>query len=158
MKITPCPCSGCNNGRHSNGLRCRWCGGKGQIWETDWPKPCWNGYGSDHLPPSGHSHAKAGANAHDPVDAWLPVRNAVTQWTAEHYDEIREAANGVRAQADDFRNRLAEGETLKRTELEEFLTQLHDWWQLNAEFQIPMNTCFTATDTMLHALHLTTSK
>jgi hypothetical protein len=37
---TPCPCRGCDRGRHRNGNVCRYCHGKGYTLPSEWVEAC----------------------------------------------------------------------------------------------------------------------
>ncbi len=63
----PCPCKGCDRGRHANGKTCRYCSGKGYYLATDWVEPCTYGSHSGDSPPSRGRHHRVTSYENQPL-------------------------------------------------------------------------------------------
>jgi hypothetical protein len=164
--MRPCPCDGCINGHHSQGLTCRWCGGKGYVVDTDWPRPCWHGHGSDDLPPYDaeparrHHHAPSSPATPDlarELDTWLEVRNRICRWAREHPDfgaTSEAAVDGINRMRDLLPDDPGSGQqvTLSADVLSDFVSSVIAWLELYREIDDLKSQVVNATDTMFHTL------
>jgi|JI6StandDraft_1071083.scaffolds.fasta_scaffold88470_2 hypothetical protein len=168
MTTKPCPCSGCQSGRHpKTGLPCRYCSGKGYVMDGDWPSPCWEGHWSGNLPPAPVGHQPA-ASTRPTLDSelaeWLPVRNAMSQWESSNREDFIRVAgemDGWTAWLKDELSAVDEGAeeaTFKMKDLDDLLATIDEFRRLNGEYIGRLTGLFQATDRMFHALAWTEAK
>lgn len=168
MSTKPCPCSGCQSGRHpKTGLQCRYCSGKGYVMDGDWPSPCWEGHWSGNLPPAPAGHQPAESNQptlDTELDEWLPVRNALSQWESSNREGFFRVAGEIDGWTAWLKEELSAVDkgaveiTFKIEDLDDLVATIGEFLRLNGEYVVRLTGAFQATDHMFHALGWTEAK
>ncbi|TQN49066.1 hypothetical protein FHX52_2227 [Humibacillus xanthopallidus] len=162
-KSTPCPCAGCQSGRHpKTGLKCRFCSGKGYVMDGDWPSPCWEGYWSGHLPPAPgspqHPSASTKPTLDTELDKWLTIRNALSTWENSNREGFAQVAVEVTGWTEWLTNELSAVEegvaemTLTVRDLDDLVASIGEFLRLNGKHVVHLSRLSEATDVMFHAL------
>lgn len=136
--------------------------------DGDWPRPCWDGYWSGHLPPTAASPDPSRASDQPTVaselTSWIPTRNGLVVWEDGNREDFEHVARELDTWMEWLTTKLSSVEegvsefTFAADELSDFVETIREFLRLNGEHVVRLSRVVTVTDDMLHALGWTESK